>query len=382
MGATSAQRGSGYLSYETPSYAEKDAEDMAYLLKQPECNFTLLMPVFTGEKATSGSIKQGIVELIKKRKKEDFLLFYYAGHAIPIENDIYFITYDFREENVEFDPDFYLSMRWLWKVLYQSAGAGRVLLILDCCYAGNMVETKEDPFKIDLRKLFDEWNTGSNGKDPKNCLRLILTATGYNIQAQEQDGHGLMTGFLLKALRGEVHEVLDEGGHVDIRHLHMYLQKKMPKEHAPDLSGKFGPYHCILASYPERAAQLRSGHERIRGAERPQSYIPFPRNPLFQPRPGEFERLETLLSGENAEQPARIGLVGVTSMGGIGKTQLAVELAYRLQEQQRFAGGIFWTPATGTDIFAWQHSMAELAFNADYLPPDDNPSSPENELTS
>ena len=363
----------------TLQYAEKDAQDMASLLEQPSCSFTLLVPTLTGEHATSGTIKQRVIELVRKREKEDFLLLYYAGHAVPIENDIYFVTHDFQEEHVEFDPDLYLSMRWLWKVLYQSAGAGRVLLILDCCYAGNMVEAKEDPLKIDLRKLLDEWNTGSNGKDPKNCLRLVLTATGYNHPAQEQEGHGLMTGFLLKALRGEVNGVLDEGGYVDIRYLHKYLQEKMPKEQAPDLSGKFGPYHCILASYPEKAAQLRSQHRPIRGAERPHSYIPFPRNPLFQPRPANFERLETLLSDANTEQPARIGLVGVTGMGGIGKTQLAVELAYRLQEQHRFAAGIFWTPATGTTVFEWQRSMAELAFNADYLPPDDDPASPENE---
>src|SRR5260370_24753725 len=158
-------------------YAEKDAQDIASLLEQPECGFTLLVPALTGEKATSKSIRRGVVELVRKRGKEDFLLFYYAGHAVPIENDIYFMTSDFREEDIEIDPDLYLSMRWLWKVLYQSVGAGRGLLILDCCYAGNMVEAKEDPFKIDLRNLFNEWNTDSNAKDPKNCLRLTLTAT-------------------------------------------------------------------------------------------------------------------------------------------------------------------------------------------------------------
>jgi uncharacterized caspase-like protein len=247
-------------------YAEKDAEDMASLLKQPECGFTLLVPALTGEKAASAKIKQSVIELVKNRLGKDFLLFYYAGHALPIDNDIYFITHDFREEDVEVDPDFFLSMRWLWKVLYQSTGAGRVLLILDCCYAGNMVEAQEDPLKIDFRKLLDEWNTGSNGKDPKNSLRLVLTATGYNITAQEQDGHGLMTGFLLKALHGEVNEVMDKDGHIDVRYLHKYLQEKMPKEQAPDLAGKFGPYNCVIASYPERAVQLQSQHRPVRGA--------------------------------------------------------------------------------------------------------------------
>src|SRR5258708_3109655 len=74
----------------TLKYGEKDAQDMASLLNQLECSFTLLMPALTGENATSGNIKQRVIELVRKREKEDFLLFYYAGHAIPIENDIYF----------------------------------------------------------------------------------------------------------------------------------------------------------------------------------------------------------------------------------------------------------------------------------------------------
>src|SRR5579859_4196877 len=64
-------------------------------------------------------------------------------------------------------------------------------------------------------------------------------------------------------------------------------------------------------------------------------------------------------------------------MAGVGKTQLAVELAYRYQD--RFPDGIFWMPATGKSLFDWQHQFAELALNAEYLPHDDNPSSPENE---
>jgi tetratricopeptide (TPR) repeat protein len=234
---------------------------MAYVLKQPECGFMQMAPPMIGEKGTNSSIKQAVMNLILKRSEKDFLLFYFAGHAIPINRDIYFVTYDFQEdtieEMIEVDPDFYFSMRWLWKVLYQSSAAGRVLIILDCCFAGNMVEMKDDPLKIDFGKLLDELNTGSSNKDQMNRLRLMLTATGYNIQAQELDGHGLLTGLLLKALRGEIDDVLDKEGHVDIRVLHTYLQDHMPKQQRPDLAGKFGPYNCILASHSNRSERLR-----------------------------------------------------------------------------------------------------------------------------
>ena len=110
----------------------------------------------------------------------------------------------------------------------------------------------------------------------------------------------------------------------------------------------------------------------------PTSYLPFRRNPLSQPRPGEFEHLESLLlQFHEAGQLVSVGLVGVTGMGGIGKTQLAVEFAYRYEE--RFPGGIFWMPATGHTFFDWQRQFADLASKANYLPADDDMSNPENE---
>src|SRR5205085_1110754 len=130
----------------------------------------------------------------------DFLLFYFAGHTFPINDDIYFVTSDWQvgtaEARINADSGFYLSMRWLWKVLYQSRGAGKILIILDCCFAGNFIETGKDHFKIDLDKILEKWEKGSDYKTPHNCLRLILSATGYNIEAQELDGHGLMTGLI------------------------------------------------------------------------------------------------------------------------------------------------------------------------------------------
>jgi hypothetical protein len=51
----------------TLEYAEQDAQDIASLLQQPACGFSLLTPALIGAEATSGNIKQRVVELVKKR---------------------------------------------------------------------------------------------------------------------------------------------------------------------------------------------------------------------------------------------------------------------------------------------------------------------------
>jgi tetratricopeptide (TPR) repeat protein len=79
--------------------------------------------------------------------------------------------------------------------------------------------------------------------------------------------------------------------------------------------------------------------------------IPWPRNPAFVGREKELAVLaDTLAAGR---------IPAIAGAGGLGKTQLAVELAYRLAAQDRYPGGIWWLtmdPADGVGT-----RVAELA---------------------
>ncbi len=69
------------------------------------------------------------------------------------------------------------------------------------------------------------------------------------------------------------------------------------------------------------------------------SRIPYSSNPLFIGREPELLRLATIFKGEL--QTNDIGrIVIITGLGGIGKTQLALEFAHRYG--QYFSGGVFW----------------------------------------
>ena len=85
----------------------------------------------------------------------------------------------------------------------------------------------------------------------------------------------------------------------------------------------------------------------------PGSYLPFPRNEKFVGREDDLENLHAALQGGESVgvRPAML-----SGMGGIGKTQLAVEYAYRYGT--KYPGGIYWVNAA-QDLLL--QGMAEVA---------------------
>ena len=73
-------------------------------------------------------------------------------------------------------------------------------------------------------------------------------------------------------------------------------------------------------------------------------FVPFPRNPDFVGRDDDLARLHDIIAGPG-QGPVGIRPAGLTGMGGIGKTQLAVEYVHR--QKDNFPDGIFWIDATG-----------------------------------
>src|SRR6266566_2154712 len=61
--------------------------------------------------------------------------------------------------------------------------------------------------------------------------------------------------------------------------------------------------------------------------------VPYPRNPLFTGREHILERLATMLI--TSETAALAQPLAISGLGGIGKTQTAIEYAYRFREQYR-----------------------------------------------
>ncbi|MFN8433765.1 MAG: tetratricopeptide repeat protein [Anaerolineales bacterium] len=96
----------------------------------------------------------------------------------------------------------------------------------------------------------------------------------------------------------------------------------------------------------------------------PGSYIPFPRNAIFTGRVADLEKLSQSLLGGN-ETGAVINQT-ITGMGGLGKTQLAVEFAFRHGYQFR---GVHWLDLREPDALTSQIASLGSMMRLPNFPP-------------
>ena len=85
---------------------------------------------------------------------------------------------------------------------------------------------------------------------------------------------------------------------------------------------------------------------------KPRFLVPFPRNERFVGREDDLVELHKALQGGKA---VGVRPAALTGMGGIGKTQLAVEYAYRYKDV--YPGGVYWINAAQD----WRKEFADQA---------------------
>ncbi|KAH6718620.1 hypothetical protein BKA61DRAFT_641030, partial [Leptodontidium sp. MPI-SDFR-AT-0119] len=121
-------------------------------------------------------------------------------------------------------------------------------------------------------------------------------------------------------------------------------QTKHEEDMVYSLLGIFGVF--LPLNYGEgrhnALRRLRDEVERCFPSERPVWIVPFERNSRFTGRQVQLTEVEEkLLSGKST----RTAIVG---LGGVGKTQLALELAYQVRDKYRNCS-VIWIPATNTE---------------------------------
>lgn len=357
------------LVLQQPLHAVEDAWAIANAL-ETYGNFRIWQgEPLLNEKADTRSVQEAITRLELQSTDKDFLLFYFSGHGSPLlsedelgqSSETYLVTWDFSEDLAR--EGLHLSHRWIRDHFYRSRRAGKILIVLDSCYAGDLGRVGSsfsEQVKEALETYFGEPDKNSMSY-PKG-LRQALLATAHARPTHELDGHGIMTKYLIEALEGRVDRSINiNNGDVTLHGIIPYLEESMREGELSSLTGMSGGQTAVLAVHKQRASELRA--RSLPMQQKPLNRIPFQRDPVLQFRAEELEGEGGLM--HLLEHHSRLGLVG---RRGMGKTWLARELAFRCEDDNRYPGGIFWMQAGQNDYASWVHELAELAKRTNYLP--------------
>ncbi|KAM3485163.1 hypothetical protein MY8738_001631 [Beauveria namnaoensis] len=187
--------------------------------------------------------------------------------------------------------------------------------------AGRPAIQRREPRPDERRTRIWYGPIGSGEKLMKNASRRNKLRDRYKIIGLEMEAAGTMNRIPVGVIRG----VCDYGD-----------------EHK---NKDWQPYAAAMAAAYAKAVLAQIGPSRPTRV----CYIPFRRNHNFTGRRTQLDRLEQMLLRENRERVAVVGL------GGMGKTQIALELAHRVRNMevegvtQRYS--VFWVPAQSMATF-------------------------------
>ncbi|MDE3117932.1 MAG: ankyrin repeat domain-containing protein [Nitrospirota bacterium] len=202
-------------------FAAHDAQTMKdYLTKTmgfSDENVALLV----NENATGRDLEKYIEHWLPNRVEKDGTVFvYYSGHGAPNPKtgDAYLVPYDG-------DPAFVEATGYPLKRLYEHLGklpAKEVVVLLDSCFSGaggrSVIAKGMRPMVLSV-----ENPVLAGGKT------VVLAASkGDQVSSTyDQKGHGLLTYFFLKGLRGEADANKD--GSVDLAEVYDYLKPQVER---------------------------------------------------------------------------------------------------------------------------------------------------------
>jgi hypothetical protein len=237
-------------------FAAHDAKVMGDYLSKTMGFSEENIAVLLNEQATRTDLEKYIEHWLPNRVEKDSTVFvYYSGHGAPNPKtgDAYLVPYDG-------DPAFVDATGYPLKRLYEQLGklpAKEVVVLLDSCFSGaggrSVLAKGMRPMVLSV-----ENPVLAGGK-------TVVLAAGKGDQVSstyDQKGHGLLTYFFLKGLRGEADANKD--GSVDLAEVYEYLKPQVERTARREYNNDQTPQLLGSPGLPAKGVRLveRSGQTK------------------------------------------------------------------------------------------------------------------------
>jgi len=195
-------------------FAESDATHFADAICAPHVGFD---PV-TVTQRDPRTVIELFSELAAELTPADDLLFYFSGHGVVTHGDLFLVLDGTEQRNLNGTALPYVNVRNIVK----GTDASNKLIILDCCHAGEAVD---DQLGVRYRGGFD---TEVIRNAARGSSASVLVACGPDGAARESASlkGGIMTSFIVEALRARPPQAADPTGRVSLESLRDWMWKR------------------------------------------------------------------------------------------------------------------------------------------------------------
>jgi hypothetical protein len=249
-----------------------DAVDLARTLWDPEiCGYRAdRVHLLLEEQATAEGILRELEWLSDHAREEDTAIFFFSGHGWQADGPSYLAAYDARTDDLDSGmiPTDELSNR------FAAIGAGRLVVILDSCFAG-AAQIKGRDAALGSRgtaaldqRTYDILAAGRG--------RILIAASGPDEESTilPRERNSLFTSYLLRGLRGDATSEGDVLGILDLfQFTSREVRRQSDERQIPCLKG------ALSDNFPIALRRGNSSKE-LNGEE--------PKPEASSPRPPEF----------------------------------------------------------------------------------------------
>jgi WD40 repeat protein len=206
--------------------AARDATGVAEVLRRDrkrEVYSNVDASVLTNEQATIKGIMDAFDRLAKNSSPDDLTVIFLAGHGVALDGKYYFIPYDLPDPTPQSIAQHGLTHDKLAEQLGRLPTA-RTMVVLDTCFSG--------AFAVGDAVLRDSRDQTLGRQISFASGRFILAGSASHQEALDGiDGHGVLTGVLLKGLAGMADREVrgDKDGKVNILELGEFAKTRVPQ---------------------------------------------------------------------------------------------------------------------------------------------------------
>jgi hypothetical protein len=361
-------------------YAEQDAQALYTLLLQhgfEEENCRLLL----GSEATLGAIYQALEGFVlTKPDRDDLVLFFFAGHGVPLCIDegrkgkdarceVFLTSYDFDRYKVMDNRgawlDYRLRMGWLREGIFEETLSEKVLFLFDCCYSGDFHRSAYQD--RDGEKIASQYITAPFAQSSAGHIVLSSCLSHQTSREEEKLQHGVFTYHLLEALEGRIPEAIRPNGWITVGSLFDSLSEKLPDDQRPVKSGVeldtfkllCYPDHTANAPvastpFPNHIESEKESHLKAMMADH--SAFMHDRLSSFVGRQQELEELRQRI--DTIQQTG--GYVTITGQAGQGKSSIIAKLVEEYGPEQVAHHFIPFNPGPDHQVGLLRNLMARL----------------------